>query len=150
MVETLNARFLEVSENLGDVTVFHVKREGQWRTFTYRWALDQAQATAFGLRALGLERGTRLGILSENRPEWTTTDYGAMAAGCLLVPLYTTLVPSQVQYILNDADARLAFVSTMEHLETVLAIRDRLPSLEKVVVFYPENLKEDDFVLSLD
>jgi long-chain acyl-CoA synthetase len=73
-----------------------------------------------------------------------------MAAGHVLVPLYTTLIPDQVAYIIADAGARLVFVSTMAHLETILALRDRLPTVEKVVVFYPENLEEDDFVVSLD
>ena len=68
----------------------------------------------------------------------------------MCVPLYTTLIPEQIAYILNDAEARLVFVSTMAHLETILSIRDRLPTLEKVVVFYPDELDEDDFVISLD
>jgi len=146
---TLNERFLEVTDRLGDATAFLVKRDGQWQSLSFGWAREQAKRTAFGLASLGLVRGTRVGILAENRPEWATTDFGAMAAGLLLVPLYTTLIPSQVAYILNDAEARIAFVSTMAHLETVLSIRELVPSLEKVVVFYPEDLEEDDVVISL-
>ena len=147
---TLNERFLEVVGRHRENTAFIVKREGEWKSFSFAWALEQVQETAFGLRGLGYERGTRVAMLSENRPEWATTDFGAMAAGYLVVPLYTTLVPSQVEYILNDAETKVAFVSTMAHLETILSIRDRVPSLEKVVVFYPDGLDEDDFVISLD
>ena len=147
---TLNERFLEATEEHRKATAFLTKRDGEWMSFSFGWARQQVKKTAFGLASLGLERGTRVGILSENRPEWATTDFGAMAAGFLLVPLYTTLIPSQLAYILNDAQAKVVFVSTMAHLETILSIRDLVPALEKVVVFYPQNLEEDEFVISLD
>jgi long-chain acyl-CoA synthetase len=147
---TLNEMFLDVVDGHRENTAFMVKRAGEWQSFSYAWALEQVRKTAFGLRTLGYERCTRIAILSENRPEWATTDFATMAAGYLVVPLYTTLIPSQVEYILNDAETKVAFVSTMAHLETVLSIRNRVPSLEKIVVFYPDGLDEDDFVISLD
>jgi len=150
MGSTLNECFIEVVERRRDAAAFLVKRDEAWRSFSYDWALDQARRTAFGLKNLGYERGTRFAVLSENRPEWATTDYGAMAAGFVIVPLYTTLIPAQVAYILNDAETRVVFVSSMDHLETILSIRDQVPSIEKVVVFYPKDLEEDDFVISLD
>jgi long-chain acyl-CoA synthetase len=119
MGNTLNELFLDVVARRGDATAFMVKREGTWEKFSFNWALEQVQRTAFGIRSLGFERGERFGILSENRPEWATTDFGSMAAGHPAVPLYTTLIPDQISYI-------------------------------KVVVFYPENLEEDDVVISLD
>jgi len=127
-----------------------VKREGQWQSFSFNWGLDQTAKTAFGLQGLGYEPGTRAAIISENRPEWATTDFAVMAAGHVGVPLYTTLIGEQIAYILRDAGAKIAFVSTMAHLETVLSIRHEVPSLEKIVVFYPEDLEESDLVISLD
>ncbi len=150
MGNTLNERFLEAVDRYGDAGAFLSKRHGKWESFSYKWAMEQAQKTAFGLRSLGCEPGDRLAILSENRPEWATTDFGAMAAGCLLVPLYTTLIPEQVEHILNDAEVKLVIVSTMAHLETIFAIRDRVPSLEKVVLFDPDDLDENEFVISLE
>ncbi len=150
MEHTLNGRFLEVVNRQGEATAFLVRRDGQWREFSFQWAGEQAQRIAFGLRALGFDPGTRLGILAENRPEWAVTDFGAMAAGCGLVPLYTTLIPAQIEYILRNAEVRAVFVSTMEHLATVLSIRERVPTLERVVVFYPEGLEESELVISLD
>jgi len=147
---TLNERFIEIVARRGGNTAFMVKRNGTWETYSFDWGMVQVQETAFALRALGYEPGTRIAILSENRPEWATTDFGALASGMVSVPLYTTLIPEQLTYILNDAGVRLIFVSTMDHLRTILSIKDRLPSLERIVVFYPEDLHEDDFVLTLD
>ena len=147
---TLNERFIEIVERRGPHTAFKVKRNGVWESFSFDWGLEQAAKTAFGLKSLGFETGSRIAILSENRPEWATTDYGAMAAGLVGVPLYTTLIGDQIAYILHDAETKVVFVSSMDHLSTVLSIREKVPSIEKIVVFYPENLKEDDLVISLD
>jgi len=150
MADTLNERFIEIVERRSDNTAFMVKRGGNWKSYSFNWAMQQVQETAFAIRAMGYEPGTRVAILSENRPEWATTDFGILASGMITVPLYTTLIPEQIAYILNDAGARVIFVSTMDHLETVLSIRDRIPSLEKVIVFYPGNLPDDDAVLGLE
>ena len=147
---TLNERFIEIVERRGPHTAFMVKRDGSWQSFDFDWGLEQASRTAFGLKSMGYEKGSRIAILSENRPEWATTDFGSMAAGLVGVPLYTTLIGEQIAYILHDAGVKVVFVSTMDHLSTVLSIRERVPSIEKIVVFYPENLEEDDLVISLD
>lgn len=150
MGNTLNEMFLEVVERRGEATAYKVKRDGAWQSLSFNWALEETKKTAFGIRSLGLDPRATLAVLAENRPEWSTTDYGAMAAGHPLVPLYTTLIPSQVAYILNDAEAQVVFVSSMAHLRTVQSIRDQVPTLKKVVVFYPEDLPQDEFVISLD
>jgi len=150
MGRTLNERFIEIVERRGRHTAFMVKREGSWQSFSFDWGLEQAAKTAFGLKSLGFETGSRIAILSENRPEWATTDYGAMAAGLVGVPLYTTLIGEQIAYILHDAEVKVVFASSMDHLSTVLSIHEKVPSIEKIVVFYPENLHEDDLVISLD
>jgi len=147
---TLNERFIEIVERRGPHSAFMVKRGGSWQSFDFDWSLDQASKTAFGLKSLGFEAGSRIAILSENRPEWATTDFGAMAAGLVGVPLYTTLIGEQVAYILHDAEVKVVFVSSMDHLSTVLSVREQVPSIEKIVVFYPENLEEDHLVISLD
>ena len=109
---TLNERFIEIVERRGRHTAFMVKREGSWQSFDFDWGLEQAAKTAFGLKSLGYETGSRIAILSENRPEWATTDFGTMAAGLVGVPLYTTLIGEQIAYILHDAEAKVVFVTT--------------------------------------
>ncbi len=150
MGATLNERFIEVVETRREHTAFMVKRGGGWHSYSFNWGMAQVAKTAFGLNKLGYEPGTRIAILSENRPEWATSDFAIMAAGYVGVPLYTTLIADQVAYILRNAEAKLVFVSDKHHLETVLSIRNSVPSLEKIVVFYPEGLEESELVVSLD
>jgi len=111
------------------------KAGGVWQRVSHREIERQVRLATLALGGLGLERGDRLAILSENRPEWTLADYAALCAGCLTVPIYATLPPDQIAYILNNSAARLIFVSTVEQLEKIRAIRDQLPALEHIVAF---------------
>ena len=150
MTTTLNTRFIDIVAQRGERTALVVKRGGRWRELSFNEVFERVRQTAFGLQSLGYGPGDRVAILSENRPEWATTDFGAMAAGLVTVPLYTTLIGSQIAYILNDAEVRAIFVSSREHLHSVLAIRDAVPSLEKIVVFDAQGVEEDGRVISLD
>lgn len=85
-------------------------------------------------RDLGIQRGDRVAILSENRPEWSITDYSLLGAGAVSVPLYTSLPPAQIEYILTNSGCRGILVESPELLEKVLAVRKRLPHLEHLVL----------------
>jgi long-chain acyl-CoA synthetase len=87
--------------------------------------------------------------MSESRPEWLLADMAILIQGGVVVPVYSTLTPAQAKYIIQDAGARIAFVSTAEQLEKIQRIRHELPTLEAVIVFEaPE--KASTSVLSLD
>ncbi len=111
-----------------------VKAAGVWRKIS----TDEVEATvrhlSLGFQALGLKPGDRMAILSENRPEWVMADFAALAAGAVTVPIYTSLLPDQVRYILNDAAAKIVVCSDLEMWRKVEAVRDGLPGLERVIV----------------
>ncbi|NIP81169.1 MAG: AMP-binding protein, partial [Gemmatimonadetes bacterium] len=122
--------------------------EDDWRSISHREVLDRVRRIALGLEGLGLERGARVAILSENRPEWAQADWAALCAGITDVPIYDTLPSNQVEYILNDAEIRLVFVSNPEQLEKVREVWDRVPTLERAVLFDGES--DDPRVMTLD
>lgn len=132
---TLTGIFLEAVERFGPRPALSYWSAGEWRSITYGQVLEQVKGVAAALGALGLERGDRAAILSENRPEWALVDYACLCAGIVDVPIYATLVPEQIAYLLRDSGARLIFVSTSEQLGKVLAIREQVPALEHIVVF---------------
>ncbi len=134
---TLVDLFFEVVDRMEDHPAFRYYGEGDWPSISYREALEQVRAVAGALGHLGLERGDRAAILAENRPEWALADYGCLTSGVIDVPVYATLTPGQVAYILNNSGARLVFCSTPEQLDKVQEIRDDCPELEWVVVFDP-------------
>jgi long-chain acyl-CoA synthetase len=98
---------------------------------------ERVRDLALGLGALGMERGDRVALVAESRPEWILADLAVLTGGGVTVPIYPTLSSSQARYILQDCGARLAVVSTKRQLEKVQEIRHLLPSLEAVVVMDP-------------
>jgi long-chain acyl-CoA synthetase len=134
---TLVELFFDAVDRLGRHAALRYHRMGSWHRFTYRDVFDRVWAVTGGLSQAGLSRGDRAAILSPNRPEWALADYGCLCAGVVDVPIYSTLIPAQIQYILKDAGVRLVFVSDREQLEKILEIWDDLPELRKVVVFDP-------------
>jgi long-chain acyl-CoA synthetase len=99
--------------------------------------LDDVHALSDGLTTLGLQRGDRVALLSENRAEWVLADYAMLCSGILNVPLYPTLPGSQTAFILNDSGARAVFVSNAELLDKIREIRKQVATLEHVIVLDP-------------
>jgi len=93
---------------------------------------------ALGLRALGFGPGQKLCILSENRPEWTMTDFGTLACGGLTVPIYTTLVSEQARYIIDDSDAAVVVVSDADLWKKIEPLRAGLAKVRHYITFAEE------------
>lgn len=111
---------------------------------------DSIEHFSKGLRSLGVEKGDRIAILSENRPEWAISDFSILKIGAINVPMFSTLTAAQVGYILKDSGAKIICVSTVKQLEKVNAIRDNVETLETIILY---DLTEDelpDGVVSFD
>jgi long-chain acyl-CoA synthetase len=106
-----------------------------WRNISHRELLAHVHALSDGLAALGLQRGERVALLSENRPEWAQSDWALLASGMLNVPLYPTLPANQLAFILNDSGARAVFVSNAEMLEKIRSAKPDVTGLEHIIVF---------------
>lgn len=122
--------------------ILNYKRDGRWRAISTAEMIERARNLALGLHALGVRRTDRVALLSENCPEWTLTDAASLYAGAIDVPIYPTLSPQHVAYILNDSGARMLFIQNREKFERVRdAIRD-CPQLEHVVFFDTQGAQE--------
>jgi long-chain acyl-CoA synthetase len=109
------------------------KRGETWHDISSAEFRRAVEELSMGLRALGLERGERAGILSENRPEWAFADLATLAAAAVDVPIYATLTPAQILYILNDSETKVLFVSTAAQARKVQEIRAQAPHLQHVI-----------------
>src|ERR1700675_2037697 len=85
------------------------------------------------LESWGVRKGDRVAILSENRPEWTITDFAALALGAVTVPIYSTQTADQTAFLLNDSGTRVIAVSTKSQLEKILTIQRHTP-VERIIV----------------
>jgi long-chain acyl-CoA synthetase len=106
--------FLTRVREKGDAPFLWAKREGEWRSISWKEAARQAAAFAESLKRLGLEPGDRVMLVSENRPEWLIADLGIMAAGCVTVPTYITNTTRDHQHILGNSAAKAVVVSSQK------------------------------------
>jgi len=111
-----------------------VKKAGKYTPISARDFGDAVRDICLGLNSIGFRAGDKLCLLSENRPEWTMTDLATLCAGGLTVPIYTTLVPEQIRYIIDDSDATVVVVSNTELWKKVEPIRARLGKVRHYIL----------------
>jgi long-chain acyl-CoA synthetase len=93
---------------------------------------------AAGLASLGIEAGDRVAVLSSTRPEWTLADYGILAAGATVIPIYHTNSPEECAYVLQHSESRAVICEDLEQLRKIEAVRGDCPDLETVVLIEGE------------
>jgi long-chain acyl-CoA synthetase len=119
------------------------KRGGTWHSISSDEMLARARFIALGLYSLGIRHGDRVALLSENCPEWTLADLGSLFAGVIDVPIYPTLTPPQVAYILRDSGARILFIQNQAKFEHVKEALGDCPALERIIFFDYSGVKEE-------
>ncbi len=106
---------------------------GQWVSKTYREVGDIIRRLALGLLELGIEKGDKVSILANTRPEWTYFDYAALSVGAVVVPIYQTNSPDECEYVIENSDAKAVIVEDSEQLAKIDEIRSQVPKLEHVI-----------------
>ncbi|HTO74259.1 MAG TPA: long-chain fatty acid--CoA ligase [Gemmatimonadales bacterium] len=145
--DTITKIFYGGVDRVGGTEAIRFKRDGIWRSLTYREVEQRVARVAALLDSWGLAPGDRVAILSENRPEWAVADYATLALGGVVVPIYPTLPSDQIAFLLKNSGARFILVSTAEQADKIRAVRDQLPALERVVAFDPPALSAGTNVL---
>lgn len=112
-----------------------VRVGGAYQSISHDRILEWVRRIAFGLSALGVRRGDRVAILSENRPEWAISDFACLTIGAVDVPIYATLPSEHLTYLLNDSGTVAIFVSSAQQAAKVAAIRAHVPKLAHVICF---------------
>lgn len=130
---TINAFFFDAARRFDKPEAMLHKVDGAWTPISHRTLLERVRRVALGLRDLGLAPGDRVGILSENRPEWAIADYGCLTARLASVPLYPTLPAEQLPHIVNDSGAVAVFVSTAAQAAKLAQVRAACPGVRYVI-----------------
>ena len=119
----------------GPRTVLRWKEGGVWRESTWNEWDKQAREIAGGLLSLGVAKGERSCILANTRPEWLYCDIGILMAGGVTVPIYQSNLAHECEYIINDSGAKVVFVENPQQLDKLMAERDKLKGVVKIVYF---------------
>ena len=123
------------AETFADHMALRYWRQGKLHLLKYPQFYERALMAARGLRKLGIERGDRVAILSENRAGWVIADMGILSLGAVTVPIYATSTPEQIEYMLKHSGAKFAFLSSKYQYAKLLRIRDSLPENFQVSSF---------------
>jgi len=120
------------------------KENGLWRKFSTAEVIEKVNALGAGLLSIGIRRNDmsvekrdKVAILSKNRPEWLFVDMAVQKTGAILVPIYPTINPSELEYVLNDAEVKCIFVNDGDLYEKVQDVRARIPHLQHIYTFEP-------------
>jgi long-chain acyl-CoA synthetase len=144
---TLNKLFFTAARRWNKPDAMQVRVDGKWQPISHATIVERVRRIALGLTTLGVERGDRVAILSENRPEWAMADYACLTAGFTDVPIYATLPAAQIPYLLEDSGAVAIFVSTQAQAAKVASIRKSVPRLRHVIAFDEPARRDSDLTL---
>ena len=130
--------FFARARHRGDAPFLWAKQDGAWQSISWSDVARQVAAFAKSLRQLGLEKGDRVMLVSENRPEWCIADLGIMAAGCVTVPTYVTNTERDHQHILDNSEARAVVVSTAKLAKILMPAALRSSQAEFIITMEPQ------------
>ena len=118
------------------------KKDGAWQPYATKEVQETVNALSAGLIKKGctgndmtIDGADKIAIISHNCPEWIFTDIAVQQTGAILVPVYPTTNPMELEFILKDSAAKMLFVSNKELLDKVLMVSDRVPMLQNIYSF---------------
>src|SRR4249920_469978 len=137
MPNTLIGIFLETVSTYRKPDQFMRKSASGWESISGERALADVEGLALALRELGVRRGDRVAILSENRYEWPVTDLAILGLGAVTVPIYPTVTAAQCRHIVGNSEASVAIVSSASQLAKMREAAMGLATLRTVIVIDP-------------
>jgi len=146
-VTTLTELFLKAATYGLPNCLLH-KVGGTYQPVSTAELVDRVRRLAKALSGLGVERGDRVALMSENGPHWPTVDFATLCIGGVLVPIYPTLLPDQAAYIARDCGAKVVVAETAAHLDGLLAHAAELPAVRQFVLI--RGTSDDPRVTTLD
>ncbi len=139
-VEHFPALFFRQVERYGDRVALRHKDFGIWKRISWNEYGRSVRLVSAGLMALGVERGDRISILGENRPEWLICHLAVMASGGVTCGVYPTSAPEQVAYVVGHSESKVLFIENEEQVDKVLQILPDLTTVKQVIIWDPKGL----------
>lgn len=136
-----------INRRYSNLPALRMKQGDKYNSISYRELGRRTSNTAYSLKKLGVEKGDRVAILSESRPEWAIAFFGIVSCAGITVPMDIKLSDTEIEFILNNSGTKCVFVSE-KLLPTILRIRPCLQSLQNIISF--DNTTEEGINLLKD
>lgn len=111
------------------------KVNGKWVPWSTQKVIEQSEIMSLGLLAMGIGKGDKIAMISNNRPEWNIADMAILQIGAVDVPVYPTASEKDYEFIFNDAEVKLCLVSGKELYDKVMLIKDKVPGMKEIYAF---------------
>ncbi|MGM0382114.1 MAG: AMP-binding protein [Thermodesulfobacteriota bacterium] len=139
--ETLPQRLRENYEKYGaGVVAMRVKDRGIWREYTWKDYYLKVKHFCLGLVSLGLQRGNKVSILGENKPEWFWAELAVQSAGGAAVGIFTDCLPEEIKYYVQHSDSTFVVAHDQEQVDKLLDIKNSISKVKKVIYWDPKGL----------
>jgi long-chain acyl-CoA synthetase len=134
MADTLNRMFHKSVRDFSSFSALKSRVGGEYKAISYKEMGAKVRTFACGMLSLNVQKGDRVALISENRPEWAIIDIGLLQIGAINVAVFPTLPASQVQYILSDSGAKVLIVSDKKQLAKALEVKRSLKDLKIITI----------------
>ncbi|HOJ29163.1 MAG TPA: long-chain fatty acid--CoA ligase [Spirochaetota bacterium] len=146
--KTINQVFENRAKKYGPRIAIEKKLKGRWESASWEDYYKRAAYVGLALHDMGLKKGDRVSLLSENRLEWLYTDMGVLGAGGCIVPIYPTLIDEEVEYIVSHSESKFMVVENNLQLQKGLYTAKRYPGLQKIIVIDMNGVGANPLVMS--
>jgi len=149
---TIPQAFKKVVARYGDRVAMRKKEYGLWHDISWNAYEEKVRYVGSALISMGFEKGNRAAIIGDNCPEWVFTAMGIQCVGGVAVGVYATNAWIQVEYVVGNSESAIFFVENEEQLDKWMMFRDKVPHLNKVIVWDTEGLRQfkDTQVMTFD
>jgi long-chain acyl-CoA synthetase len=111
------------------------KENGKWKKYAVQEYIDNCNWVSYALLSLGIKKGDKIALISNNRPEWNFTDFGISQIGAIGVPIYPTISSEEYSYILGHSEPKIVFISDKSLYEKIKPITDQNPGISTIYTF---------------
>ena len=142
--KTISEMFLNTTNEYSSKPLYYYKKNNEWIGIKGSDVKSTVRNISSGLRSVGIGLGDNVAILSTNSPRWAMSDYGIICNGSASVTVYPTLLPAQIEYILNNSDSKAIFVENQDQLNKINEIKGNLENLQHIVVMDDSCTEKED------
>jgi len=124
----------------GSMRIAYAKKDPEkpgnnWITYSLHETVGVIDRISLGLIKLGIKKGDKIALISNNRPEWNFIDFGIQQVGAVVVPIYPSISNNEFKYIFNDSEIKICFVDTPDLAKKIMSIKSEIPSLDFIYSF---------------
>jgi long-chain acyl-CoA synthetase len=140
----------KAAEKFGAHTAARHKAGDGWTDVSFHDVGVTVTELALGLVDLGIQKGDRVSLLANTRPEWAYASFAISTAGAVVVPIYPSNSPSECQWVAGNSESVAIFCEDAKQVAKILEVREHLPELRHIIVMQPDGVPSDAGAVSLD